>query len=267
MRWLLPIPLAVVLVACQPQQEAAKPTDPPFAPPSEDAIPQDARGEEIRYGLQLVKATKTELPQHVGNSLSCTNCHLDAGRRPKAGPFVGVYAAFPQYRARSARVDTLEDRINDCFQRSLDGQPLSKDSREMRAMVAYMAWLSEGVPVGKQPEGHGMPKIPSSRKPDPENGKKLYAASCAACHGANGQGVATFPPLWGPESFNIAAGMARLNTAAAFIKWNMPLGQGGTLSNEDAYDIASFVLSHERPDFAKKHLDWPKGGKPEDAPY
>lgn len=264
---LVPVPIVLLLAACQAPKDHAETSIVPFAPPSEESIPQDARGQEIRYGLQLVTETRTRLPEHVGNSLSCTNCHLEAGRKPKAAPFVGVYAAFPQYRARSARVDTLEDRINDCFQRSLDGKPLARDSREMRAMVTYMAWLSEGVPVGKQPEGSGIPKIKSGRKPDPEAGKALYAASCMACHGPDGAGMGTFPPLWGPHSFNLGAGMARLNTAAAFIKWNMPLGKGGSLSNEEAYDLAAYVLSHQRPDFAAKDLDWPQGGKPEDAPY
>jgi thiosulfate dehydrogenase len=264
MRWPFLIPV-LLLASCRP--EAKPPASIPFSPPSEEALPRDARGEEIRHGMQLVRATRKHLPEHVGNALSCTSCHLEAGRKPKAAPFVGVYAAFPQYRARSARVDTLEDRINDCFQRSLNGKPLSKDSRDMRAMVTYMAWLSEGVPVGEQPEGKGIPRITSSRKPDPEAGKRLYAASCAACHGQNGEGMGAFPPLWGPQSFNIAAGMARLNTAAAFIKWNMPLGKGGSLSNEEAYDLAAHLLSHPRPDYAAKHLDWPEGGKPEDAPY
>ncbi len=265
MRWPFLVPVLFLLAACRPDAEPS--TGVPFSPPSEANIPQDARGEEIRHGMQLVKATRAHLPEHVGNALSCTSCHLEAGRKPKAAPFVGVYAAFPQYRARNARVDTLEDRINDCFQRSLDGKPLSRDSRDMRAMVAYMAWLSEGVPVGKQPEGSGIPRIKSRRKPDPEAGKTLYARSCAQCHGQDGQGMGAFPPLWGAESFNLGAGMARLNTAAAFIKWNMPLGQGGSLSNEEAYDVAAFVLSHERPDYAGKQLDWPKGGKPGDAPY
>jgi Cytochrome c len=257
--------LGLTLTACRSADKP--PATVAFSPPSETSIPQDARGEEIRYGLQLVTATRKHLPEHVGNSLNCTNCHLEAGRKPKAAPFVGVYAAFPQYRARSARVDTLEDRINDCFQRSLNGKPLTQDSREMRALVTYMAWLSEGVPVGKQPEGSGIPKITAPRKPDPEAGAKRFAASCAACHGQNGEGTSVAPPLWGPESFNLGAGMARMNTFAAFITWNMPLGQGGSLSPEAAYDIAAYVLSHARPDYTHKHLDWPKGGKPEDAPY
>ena len=243
------------------------PTKPPFAPPSEATLPRDERGEAIRLGLRIVRNTPAMLPAHVGNSLSCTHCHLDAGRRPKAAPFVGVYAAFPQYRARSARVDTLEDRINDCVQRSLNGKPLAHASPEMRALVAYMAWLSEGVPVGIQPEGKGIPRIFPRRAPDLKAGKQRYAVTCAACHGPDGAGTGSAPPLWGPRSFSVGAGMARMNTIAAFIKWNMPLGRGGSLSNEEAYDLAAYVLSHERPDFAAKHLDWPRGGKPADAPY
>jgi thiosulfate dehydrogenase len=76
-----------------------------------------------------------------------------------------------------------------------------------------------------------------------------------------------FPALWGPRSFNIGAGMARLNTAAAFIKSSMPLGQGGSLTNQEAYDIAAYFTQQPRPDFKKKSQDWPKGDKPPDARY
>ncbi|GHA91802.1 hypothetical protein GCM10007159_11650 [Modicisalibacter luteus] len=41
--------------------------------------------------------------------------------------------------------------------------------------------------------------------------------------------------------------MHRVNTAAAFIKANMPLGKPYSLSDEDAWDIAAFINSHERP--------------------
>ncbi len=41
--------------------------------------------------------------------------------------------------------------------------------------------------------------------------------------------------------------MHRVNTAATFIKDNMPLGQGGTLTDQQAWDIALFMDSHERP--------------------
>ena len=55
---------------------------------------------------------------------------------------------FPEYRSRSARVETLGDRINDCFERSMNGTAIRFDSQEMRDMVAYMAFLSRGVAVG-----------------------------------------------------------------------------------------------------------------------
>jgi cytochrome c553 len=100
-------------------------------------------------------------------------------------------------------------------------------------------------------------------KPDPVNGERIYRAQCAACHGPQGEGIRSrdgqwiYPPLWGEESFNIGAGMARTYTAAAFVKRNMPialhdrfpLGQGG-LSDQDAVDVAEFFTHQPRPDFA-----------------
>ena len=49
------------------------------------------------------------------------------------------------------------------------------------------------------------------------------------------------------QSFNWGAGMANINNAAGFIKANMPLGQGGTLTDQQAWDVATFIDSHERP--------------------
>ena len=43
------------------------------------------------------------------------------------------------------------------------------------------------------------------------------------------------------------AGMHRINTAADFIKANMPLGKGETILDQDAWDVAAFMNSHERP--------------------
>jgi thiosulfate dehydrogenase len=254
---------ALVLAGCQAPEarQAAEPS--PTALPS----PTGELGEAVLLGERIVQETGIHAKAYVGNKLSCTSCHIDAGRKDNAAPFTGVYASYPQYRARSGEVTTLEDRVNECFQRSMNGKPLPRDSREMKALIAYMAWASTGVPVGTSPEGLGIDKIKAERKPDAEKGKAAYATSCAACHGVDGQGVGPFPPLWGDQSFNIGAGMARLNTAAAFIKWNMPKGREGTLSNEEAYDIAAYVLSHPRPDFADKAKDWPKGGKPADTPY
>lgn len=203
----------------------------------------------------------------VGNGLNCTDCHLDAGRRLGASPFVGLPTLYPEYRARNARMNTLADRLNDCFERSVNGKPLPSGSHEQAALVAYIEWLSQGVSRDAARVWRGFHRIAPSRRPDPLKGKALFAGHCAGCHGDDGHGTLTGPPVWGARSFNIAAGMARVSLAAAFIKANMPPGQGGTLSDDEAYDLAAFIVSQPRPDFAGKAGDWPKGGRPADSPY
>ncbi len=59
--------------------------------------------------------------------------------------------------------------------------------------------------------------------------------------------VIVFPPLWGSNSFNWGAGMHRVNTAAGFIKANMPLGKPNSLSDQEAWDVAAYINSFPRP--------------------
>lgn len=238
-----------------------------FHPPTLDQIPATEEGQAIRYGYEIVVNTQQHVKGYLGNALNCRNCHLEAGRVPHAGPFVGVYPALPEYRSRNATMNTLENRIDDCFERSMNGKKLPSDSPEMGALVTYMAWLSQGIPVGTHIPERGFPRIRSSRPADPVNGRQLYAGKCAVCHGAEGQGTPNAPPVWGAGSYNKGAGMARLSIAASFIKRNMPLGQGGTLSDDEAWDLAAFLNSQPRPEFAGRALDWPKGGKPDDIVY
>ena len=238
-----------------------------FAPPAPEAIPNDERGVKIRYGYQLVVNTQEHARGYVGNALNCAHCHLDAGRKLHAAPYVGLISVYPEYRSRNARMNTIEDRLDQCFERSLNGRALPPGSREKEAIVAYIAWLSEGVSIESARQWRGFLRITPTRTPDPANGRALFAAKCTACHGADGQETAAAPPLWGPRSFNIGAGMARVSLAAGFIKANMPLGQGGTLTDDESYDLAAFINGQPRPDFPSKVYDWPKGGKPADSPY
>ncbi len=244
-----------------------------FAVPDPATIPEGPLGVSIRRGRAIVEATADSLPGHVGNGLRCTSCHLDGGTRAHVMPWVGVYARFPQYRARSGAVIDLEERVGDCFERSLNGRSPAYDSREMRDIIAYMAWLSRGTPVGAETEGQGMRAL-TPLAPDTLAGRAVYVAACARCHGDQGQGLgpqqpgsAAPPPLWGPRSYNIGAGMARLRTAAAFIRSAMPHDRAGTLTPQQAYDVAAYVNSRPRPDFAGKENDWPKGDPPADAAY
>ena len=238
-----------------------------FAPPSLETIPNDERGAKIRYGYQLVANTQEHARGYVGNALNCANCHLEAGRKLHAAPYVGLMSVYPEYRSRNASVSTIEDRLDQCFERSLNGRALPPGSREKEAIVAYIAWLSEGVPVESARAWRGFLKLTPTRAPDPANGRALFAAKCTDCHGVDGQGTASAPPLWGPRSFTIGAGLARASLAAGFIKANMPLGQGGTLTDDEAYDLAVYIVRQPRPDFPGKINDWPKGGKPADALY
>ncbi|MCA9420700.1 MAG: c-type cytochrome [Nitrospira sp.] len=235
--------------------------------PSLDSIPSTPAGDSIRLGYNLIVNTQTYAKTFVGNALSCTNCHLDAGRKVGAGTYVGVLYAYPQYKARVGKEISLGDRINECFERSLNGKALPPHSPETEAIQAYMSWLSQNVPPSADLSWLGFPLMTMTRKPDKQHGQYVFANSCAGCHGPDGQGTMVAPPLWGPRSFNIASGLARLSKAAGFIKTTMPFNRPGTLLDADAYDVAAFMNSHSRPDYALKAFDWPKGGKPADSPY
>jgi thiosulfate dehydrogenase len=245
----------------------------PLHAPDERTIPDGPVGAAVRYGKKVLTETQTYARAYVGNGLNCTSCHLDAGRKAYAAPWVGLWGVFPEYRSRNAKVNALQERVNDCFERSMNGKPLPYDSDEMQGILAYIWWLSKDVPTGVEVRGRGFARVPVSRPADPQRGLAVYMAKCAVCHGADGQGREgpngeyVFPALWGPKSFNIGAGMARLSNAASFVKTSMPLGQGNTLSNVDALDVAAYFTRQPRPDFAAKPRDWPKGGKPSDAPY
>ncbi len=270
----------MILTGCRDPREAAPecteepkpPTASPFKKYDETTVPTGPLGDAIKRGRTIVTRTYEELPDHAGNQLHCSSCHLDGGTVANAGPWIGLPGVFPEYRARSGRVDTLANRINDCFERSLNGVALDPRSEDMAAIQAYMSFLSRGVESGAALAGRGFKRVEPPPVPDPVHGEQVYQKTCIACHGPDGAGVQNkgayvYPPLWGDHAFNIGAGMARLDTAAAFVRHNMPLGAGGTLSDQDAYDVAAFVIAKPRPDFARKSQDWPKGGKPRDARY
>jgi len=245
----------------------------PFRVPAESEVKDTVVLAAIRRGRAMLSNTRDSLPAHVGNRLRCVSCHMGDGQQANKMPFIGVYARFPQYRPRSATVEIIEDRINDCFERSMNGKALPRDSRPMRDIVAYLAFLSYGIPVGAQVEGQGLPRL-APLPGDTSRGRELFKSKCTQCHGADGQGgradtaaAIVGPPVWGPHSFNVGAGMARLRTAAAFIRVAMPYDNPGSLTPQQAYDVAAYVTSRPRPDFARKAGDWPNGDPPPDVAY
>ncbi|HBO2586267.1 TPA: c-type cytochrome, partial [Pseudomonas aeruginosa] len=196
--------------------------------------------------------TRKNAPHLVGNQLNCVNCHLDQGRRANSAPQWAAYPVYPAFRAKNNKVNTFAERLQGCFQFSMNGKVPAADSPEIKALTVYAYWLASQAPTGVSLPGRGYPDVaPPEGGYSIERGAKVYAAQCAICHGADSQGQmalgqTVFPPLWGAQSFNWGAGMHRINTAASFIKYNMPLGKPGTLSDRDAWDVAAFMNSHER---------------------
>lgn len=267
--WLVGFLVLVAATGCSIEQRpphAASSGEFILRVPPDSLIPDGSLGAAIRRGRALLAKTKDSLPGHVGSELRCFSCHLRDGTQGGALPLVGVYSRFPEYRDRNALVNLLEDRINDCFERSMNGTALPRDGREMREMVAYLAFISRGIaPPGEVP-GLGLARFPGLT-PDTAAGRVTFAGVCTRCHGSDGQGTTIAPPLWGPRSFNIGAGMARLRTAAGFIRENMPNDQAARLTDQQAMDVASYVVSRPRPDFAGKDGDWPNGNPPVDVAY
>ena len=252
-----------------------------------DSLQPTPEGQLVRYGHELIAHTPRYLgPQakdlrlrYAGNNLSCQNCHLQAGQKAYSSPYVGIWGIYPTYKGRENAISTLEDRINGCMVRSVNGRPLPLNGREMKAMVTYMRWLGRRVPVGEKVPGLRFVKLTApNRAADLSQGKVLYTQQCASCHGAGGQGRRTgtnpnyqYPPLWGPDSYNDGAGMHRLLTAARFLKGNMPYGATAAhtiLTDEAAYDLAGYINSLPRPHLAHLNKDYPDlSKKPVDCPY
>lgn len=262
------------------QIELSKPAQTKFSTPRFATMLEASNPDQLIYGMRLMTETKALLPDNVGNGLNCSSCHLNGGTVAMASPFIGVAAQFPRYAARAGREIDIQERINGCFKRSMNGKPVPKNTPEMKAMVAYMNWMNHGYKKDEKIPGRGIGKIDQDLTPNKANGQKIYEAQCAVCHGKDGQGVKAdngtyvFPAVWGDQSFNIGAGMARTYTAAAFIKQNMPMGHNtrfplghGGMSDQDALDVAEYFSHIKRPDFADKLKDWPNGEKPKDARY
>ncbi len=251
--------------------------------PDITTIPNDSNGELIKYGRELIANTAKYLgPKgsvaYFSNGMNCQNCHLDAGTKPFGNNYSAVASTYPKFRERSGGMENIFKRVNDCFERSLNGQALDTLSKEMLAIKAYIKWMGKDVPKKEKPKGAGITEVAYlNRAASPENGKTVYIQKCKSCHLENGEGKLNadgisyqYPPLWGEHSYNNGAGLYRLSRFAGYVKSNMPHPtnyDAPQLTDEEAWDVAAFVNSQPRP---KKDLskDWPKiTGKPVDHPF
>jgi thiosulfate dehydrogenase len=270
--------------AATPSMEAqAEPEDSLWVAPDISNLPYDEESQLIRYGLDLIAHTSVyfgprgEISKEA-NGMNCQNCHMEAGTKPFANNFGAVYSKYPTHRPRRNAVESIPQRVNDCFERSLNGKGIDSTSQEMLAMIAYFKWLGSNVPKGKIPPGTGIREPELLNRPaDPAKGEMIYLAKCKRCHGDNGEGALkpdgieySYPPLWGPHSYNTGAGLLRLSRIAGYVKDNMPFDAKmpeDRLSNEEAWDVAAFVVSRPRPVRSFSN-DWPKLSlKPFDHPF
>lgn len=270
----------------KPQQTAFKEALPDYwEPPSLLIDASDGFDrKQLIYGEEIIANTSRYFGPHgtvlqITNGMNCQNCHLQAGAKAWGNNYGAVFSTYPKFRERSGTTETISKRVNDCFERSLNGQAIDTNSNEMKAIVAYIKWLGKDVKKNEKPKGSGINELPyMSRAANTANGKIVYAAKCQNCHGANGEGVQdgngfgyAYPPLWGSQSYNSGAGLFRLSRFAGYVKDNMPFNQAThkepALTDEEAWDVAAFVNSQPRP---KKDLsnDWPDiSKKPIDHPF
>ncbi|TNE71430.1 MAG: c-type cytochrome [Gammaproteobacteria bacterium] len=228
------------------------------APTVEDLKHSDKIHPELKKvilrGRDMFMNTQQFRGEYVFNDMNCKSCHMGEGRRNWSAPVWPAATTLPDFRGKNQHVNSLEERIAGCFSFSMNGTPPAYGSDDMLAMVAYHKWLATGAPMyEKNIGGRGFSHL-GKEKPelDYNRGKAVYTENCAICHGDNGQGQhkdgeVVFPPLWGDASYNWGAGMTRVFTAASFIKNNMPLGKPGSLTDDEAWQVANYINSQERP--------------------
>lgn len=271
-------------------QSAKSPGRTIWTVPEVGALPDNDYGRVVRHGRDLITATYAHIgpevsdpaKRYAGNNLACGNCHLEAGTKRFGLPVFGLCGDFPKYSARAGAEISIEDRVNSCMSRSMNGRAMPADAPEMQAFVAYIKFLSTGVPPDQRIPGLGAGNIPElDRAADPVRGRAVYVAKCQDCHNTDGSGIRRslpttdlgymVPPLWGTDSFNSGAGMNRLITAANFVHSNMPQGAdylNPVLSTHDAWNVAAFVVSQPRPVKPGLEKDFPDLAlKPVDTPY
>ena len=265
------------------------PQDPETDPRSND--PRLAA--EILWGFRLFTNTPKEAAGFVPGKISCNNCHLNGGQRERSLPLVAIAGMFPEYNKRSGRLFTLADRIVDCFLRSENATGTldpdahqsadeararlpSTSSKEVLALAAYLTWLSRGSDMGTNPVWRGQntiapAKLMSVDTLDRQKGEAIFTERCISCHGKDGQGVAVGDkkpgPLWGPDSWNDGAGAARVYTLAGIIRYAMPYLDPGSLSDEEAQQLAAFIDGQPRPSFPFKQTDYRTEKMPVDSVY
>ncbi len=248
-----------------------------------NAISDSTQKLQVEYGRELIAHTSKYLGplgsvSKISNGMNCQNCHLQAGTVTWGNNYGSVASLYPKFRARSGSVENIYKRVNDCLERSLNGKSIDTSGKEMQAIVAYIKFIGSNVEKGKKAAGSGFKDLAwLDRAADSGKGQIVYTTKCQSCHQVNGEGVFaagnteyTYPALWGNNSFNDGAGLYRISNFAKYVKYNMPQGtnfHSPQLTDEEAWDVAAFVISQKRPHIIVPK-DWPDiSKKPVDHPF
>ena len=270
-------------IVAAPGKVAKTDADSWWLAPETNSITDPALKDQVEYGKELIAHTSKYLGPNgsvlkISNGLNCQNCHLRAGTAVFGNNYGSVASLYPKFRARSGSVENIYKRVNDCFERSLNGKALDTTGKEMQAIVSYIKFIGSNVAKGKKAAGSGFKDIAYlDRAADPEKGRLVYTTKCQSCHQPNGEGLFnadkteyTFPALWGKNSFNDGAGLYRISNITKYVKYNMPQGvthENPQLTDEEAWDVAAFVTTQNRPHISTPK-DWPDiSKKPVDHPF
>jgi len=125
------------------------------------------------------------------------------------------------------------------------GQPASE--QEIAALAIAIPADGRGLPAGKG---------------DHAAGKQVYDNACAACHGADLMGVANLPDMPAGAQLRLIGGRGTLTsqkpiltvesfwpyatTLFDYVRRAMPFQAPGSLTNDEVYAVAAFILAEAK---------------------
>jgi cytochrome c len=100
--------------------------------------------------------------------------------------------------------------------------------------------------ISVAPDGTGLPSAHGSAR----EGRAIYNAQCAGCHGERGEGIGDYPPLVGGRGtltterplLTIGSYWPYATTVWDYINRSMPYQAAGTLRAEEVYAVTAYVL-------------------------
>jgi sulfur-oxidizing protein SoxA len=194
----LEIVLAAVVALCSP-----------VAPAQERALAPDALRSGLEFASADVRAMQADDIANPGflwvergekswrdaaSGKSCASCHGEG-----AASMRGVAARYPAFDQAAGAVIDLEARINVCRARHQGAKPLERESDELLALTAYVAYQSRGMPMAASIDGparatfergrafymarHGQMNLSCTQCHEQNWGKRLYAETLSQGHG------------------------------------------------------------------------------------